>query len=257
MDLDSRHQGPVSKLRPGARLLCLLFCSISIFVLPLWFCALSGALLLALLAVEGLGFRAFMRDLRFILFFCLSTLMVAALGAIGNSGSDFLLTAAGESLRLSASFAAGRLFYLTTDALGAREAALTLTALLPPWRRSAAPASPAAQRAEPESGRQLFALTVFLVLSFIPRIVREWRDSLVASKARGLRLSWKQPGRAAQFIAAYLRRLALVSLELPDALAARGFGSGSSAPVQAWRLYDICACILCILPVLAKSCFSL
>ncbi len=233
-------KGPVSRLKPGARLLCLLICSAGVFFMCEWRAALIGCLFLALLLWEGISASTLRRDFGFLLFLCFANAFFSFLGLAGSTKPDFsamLMHILTDSLRLISSFEAGRLFYLTTSPLEAREAALSIVHLAP--RHNGA----GRNSGQLKDTSTIFALLVFLVLSLIPRILAEWRDSLEAAKARGLRLSIRKPGPAADLLAAYLRRLALMSMRLPDALAARAWRAASGNSVRSWSVYDFAGCL--------------
>jgi energy-coupling factor transporter transmembrane protein EcfT len=188
-----------------------------------------AALLAALLLVEGLGLRSLFRDAAFVLGLALASFFIEGLsfrGGIHLAKDGILLAALRDGLRLAASFAAGRLFYATTRTSELREAAEDSCRFLPG-----------------KAGAEI-ALSLLLVLSFIPLILEEWRASRLAARARGFA---KRPSLRAssEFLAAFLRRLMLGSLALPEALVARGWtGGDSQRPRQAWRPYDYCSLLL-------------
>jgi energy-coupling factor transporter transmembrane protein EcfT len=188
---------------------------------------LSAGILAALLAgflfIEGLDPRALLRDAAFVLSLALASFLIEGLSFEGGfhlARGDILSSALRDGLRLAASFAAGRLFYATTRTSELREAAEDSCRLLPG-----------------KAGAEI-ALALLLVLSFIPLILGEWKASLLAARARGLP---KRPSLRASsdFLAAFLRRLMLGSLALPEALSARGWTGGEpKRRRQPWRLYD-------------------
>jgi energy-coupling factor transporter transmembrane protein EcfT len=182
-----------------------------------------AAALASLLLIEGLPPRTLLRDLSFVLGLALTGFLIEGLsfeGGLHLASGPLLSLALRDGLRLAASFAAGRLFYTTTRTSQLREAAEDSCRFLP-----------GAAGAE-------IALALLLVLSFIPLILGEWRASLLAARARGLS---RRPslGASSDFLAAFLRRLMLGSLALPEALAARGWtGGDSKRRRQPWGSYE-------------------
>jgi energy-coupling factor transporter transmembrane protein EcfT len=197
--------------------------------------ALLAAALALLLIIEGLPLRTLLRDSCFVLGLALTGFLVEGLsleGGLHLASGPILASALRDGLRLAASFAAGRLFYATTRTSELREAAEDSCRFLP-----------GAAGAE-------IALALLLVLSFIPLILGEWRASLLAARARGLP---RRPslGACSDFFAAFLRRLMLGSLALPEALAARGWTGGDFkrrrrpwGPLEYGSLLLVCAALL-------------
>jgi energy-coupling factor transporter transmembrane protein EcfT len=190
---------------------------------------LLAACLVGLLRIEGASLRGLLRDAAFILSLSLATFLIEGLsleGGLHLALGGLLTSALRDGLRLAASFAAGRLFYATTRTSELREAAEDSFRFLPG-----------------RAGSEI-ALALLLALSFIPLILREWKASRLAARARG---APKRPGLEASsvFLAAFLRRLMLGSLALPEALAARGWTGGASKRLRrSWRLYDYCALLI-------------
>lgn len=222
----SKRLRPVSSLVPSFRLLALLLCSTAVFFMGWPSAFLLTALLAGLLILEGLSLCSLIKDAVFVLSLALATFLIEGLsleGGLHLASGGLLASALRDGLRLAASFAAGRLFYATTRTSELREAAEDSFRFLPAKTGSA------------------IALALLLVLSFIPLILEEWKASRLAARARGLS---RRPGLRASsdFLAAFLRRLMLGSLALPEALAARGWTGGSSKrPRRMWRLYDYCS----------------
>jgi energy-coupling factor transporter transmembrane protein EcfT len=222
----SKRLRPVSSLVPSFRLLALLLCSTAVFFMGWLSAGLLAASLAGLLLIEGLKLRGLFKDVAFVLSLSLATFLIEGLsleGGLHLASGGLLASALRDGLRLAASFAAGHLFYATTRTSELREAAEDSCRFLPG-----------------KTGSEI-ALALLLALSFMPLILEEWRASRLASRARGLP---KRPGLRASsdFLAAFLRRLMLASLALPEALAARGWTGGSSKrPRRMWRLYDYCS----------------
>jgi energy-coupling factor transporter transmembrane protein EcfT len=171
--------------------------------------------LLLLLDREGLSLGAFAAELRGLLFLIVFAFLIEGLG--WERGPRLLPEGLGiaalYSLRLVAAFALGRLFYQTTPGSELREAAGLLGRLIPG-----------------RLGEDL-ALALALVLGFLPDILGEWRLSLEAGQARGIHRG-SGPGLRLRVVEAFIRRLILDALSLPEILVARGWtGAPPKHPV--------------------------
>lgn len=225
---------PVRSLDPGCRLLCLALVSSAVFFLGALYAAATALVLVTLLAFEGVPIRRILKESGYVL---LLSLVAMALECVGWEGRpvfypEYLPGIATYASRLLSAFMAGRLFYTVTNGSELRIAALKAGRLLPGRLRGDA------------------ALAMVLVIGFVPMIRDEWRSSLEAARARGL-----GPGKArgfgrgayVDFLAAFLRRLMLDSLSLPEALASRGWEGGERSPRFApdpWRARDWMAAAL-------------
>lgn len=209
---------PISALAPLARLLSLL-----LLVSGLAAASQPSALVLSLLGIlalraEGLRLGAFVRELPplLLLLGLLFALECLRFEPWPRLAAAELPGALADASRLFAAFVAARLFYQATSSSELREAAEGLGRFLPGTL-----------------GQDL-ALALSLVLGFIPAILLEWRLSLEAARARGL--SRRSPGRASLlFVEAFIRRVLSWSLELPEALLARGW-TGRRQASRVWGL---------------------
>ena len=177
-----------------------------------------------LLRLEGLSWKRLARESAFLFWIGAFALVLQGLdfepglrvNPEGLSDSGLYLA------RLSAAFFAGRLFYATTTRLELRD-----TATL-------------AMRRLPGRGRSDAGLAVFLILGFIPLIVEEWKASLEAAKSRGLPRHFGI-SRSAVLLSAFLRRLIIISLDLPQALSARAWAGDRCIQRSRWRARDYVA----------------
>jgi len=213
--------GPVSSLAPSARLLALLLLSSALFMMPPAAAALFAVFFAALLVKEGIAPARLLRESLFLLW--MAALALALQGLSFTHGlrldREGLAAAMGYSARLLAAFWAGRLFYAATTRVELRDAVT------------------AAVRRLPGKARGDVGLALFLVLGFLPRIVEEWRASRDAAASRALP---KRPGfsQSAALLSAFLRRLMLMSLDVPEALRARAWSSGRRVRPIHWRIRD-------------------
>lgn len=213
-----------SALCPGPRLLCLALISSALFFLaPAWVGVLGLGFLLFCLG-EGVPPRMLLRESTYILWL---GAMAVALECVSFSGGPFFdlanLAPAGiYTLRLGAAFFAGRLFYAATPGPELRRAALAVGRVLPRRLRSRA------------------ALATFLVLGIIPLVLSDWRASLEAARSRGYGRG-KRPGASVDLLAAFLRRLMLDAIGLPEVLASRGwYGEARHSPSKEdWGVLDL------------------
>ena len=200
------RQGPVSSLAPAARLLCLLFLMPGLFAS--WDVVASALLAAAILglALEGLTAREFLGEVPALLYLIAFLVLIQSLRFSRPPYIDpvAMLVGLRYGLRLLAAFALGRLFYKSTTSSELREGTMALGRFLPG-----------------NFGREL-GLGLSLVLGFIPGIILEWRLSLEAGKARGI-VKGSPFLLRLKVIEAFLRRLILGSINLPEALAARGW----------------------------------
>lgn len=213
-----------SALGPGPRLLCLALLSSALFFLsPAWV-AILGLGLAFLCLGEGVPPRVLLRECSYILWL---GAMAVALECVSFGGGPVFVAAnlapAGiYTLRLGAAFFAGRLFYAATPGGELRRAALAVGKVLPRRLRSRA------------------ALAAFLVLGIIPLVLGDWRASLEAARSRGYGRG-RKTGASVDLLVAFLRRLMLDAIALPEVLASRGwYGEAPlSSPREAWSLLDL------------------
>lgn len=225
---------PAKALDPGCRLLCLALVSSAVFFLGAPYAALLALGLMSLLLLEGVPLWRILKESGYVLLLSLFAMILECFGWKGGPVfyPEYLPGIAVYAARLLSAFMAGRLFYTVTDSSELRIAALKAGRLLPGKLRGDA------------------ALAMVLVIGFVPLIRDEWKSSLDSAKARGLRL-----GRArgfslrasVDFLAAFMRRLMLDSLSLPEALASRGWEGGDRSPrlaLDPWRAWDWVAAAL-------------
>jgi energy-coupling factor transporter transmembrane protein EcfT len=217
----SQMRGPAASLDPSCRLLCLaLLSSASLFAS--WpFAASLTLCALVLLRLEGLRVAKALRESAFILVFALLTAVLRLFGN-GESLARPEALAAGSAaycLRLLAAFLSGRLFYASTRPSELRDAATRIARRIPFLRRFD------------------LGLGLSLVLGYIPLIFDEWRASSEAAASRGLPRRPGIGGRS-RFIAAFLRRLMLHAVALPEALVARGWSAERGLAPSTWRRRD-------------------
>ncbi|HUX37502.1 MAG TPA: hypothetical protein VMV44_06320 [Rectinemataceae bacterium] len=220
------RRGPISRLAPAARLLCLLILVSGLFS-EKWPSVLA-LIVLALFAsfAEGLRPRALLPELLPLSLLAALMLGLETLspeGGLHFAAADFP-TALLDVLRLLAAFALARLFYQSTPASELREAAESAGRLLPGSLGLDA------------------ALALSLILGFIPSILLEWRQSLEAGRARGLHRK-SGPGSALAFVAAFIGRILGGALVLPDVLVARGW-TGQRRQGRAWGPWSLLAALL-------------
>jgi len=220
-----------SALGPGPRLLCLALLSSALFFMALGAAGIFGLGLAILCLLEGVPARGLARDLCYILWLGSMAFFLECVSFAGGLHlvTDNLADAGLYTLRLAAAFFAGRLFYASTPGPQLREAALAAGAILPrPFRAKA-------------------ALALVLVLGFVPLILGQWKATLEAAKSRGYTRG-RRPRASVDLVAAFLRRLMLDSVGLPEVLASRGWhGEGASAgPREAWRGRDFGAALACL-----------
>lgn len=218
--------GPVSSLDAASRLFCLAaISSASLFAGPFDSCLLLMALLFLLLR-EGLKPLAIAKDSSIVLAF---TAVSGALRMVGASGPApwVLGDVLSYGLRLLSAFLAGRLFYASTRPSELRDAATRITRRLPFVRRYD------------------LGLGLYMVLGLVPLVFEEWRSSLEAARSRGMP---RRPSLAlqAQFIAAFLRRMMLRAVAIPEALVARAWSPDRGLPPSAWRTRDTIASLSCL-----------
>lgn len=218
--------GLVSGLAPSARLLCLLILVSGLFAerAPAVLALLTLGLLL--LFAEGMRPRALLPELLplALLVFSMLALETFSLDGPPHFVRAELPRALLDAARLLAAFVLARLFYQATGASELREAA------------------EAAGRLLPGSLGQDAALALSLVLGFIPAILLEWRLSLEAGKARGLR-GRAGAGPALAFFAAFVGRILAGALVLPEVLVARGW-TGLRRKGRPWRMKEVLALAL-------------
>jgi energy-coupling factor transporter transmembrane protein EcfT len=218
----------VSTLDPACRLLCLALLSSSALFAPLVAAlALSGALV-ALLAIEGQGLARIARETAFLLPFILFALVLECV-AVGPGFAISLSPPVETPLlgaRLLAGYLGGRLYYASTSVSETRDAATRIARRLPGLAKT-------------DIG---FAFS--LVLNFVPLIIEEWRFSVEAAKARAYGRSSGLRG-AGFLVTAYLRRLMLRAVAVPEALMARGWTGDRGVERAGWRGRDYASALCC------------
>jgi energy-coupling factor transporter transmembrane protein EcfT len=222
-------RGPASHLDPSCRLACLALFSMSSILGSLPFVACLAFGFLILLIFSGLSLLKIMRETLFIFIF---TGITAALRIWGSTlGSIDRGAVIYDSLiyflRLLSAFLAGRLFYASTTSSELRDAATRIMRKIPLLRRLD------------------LGMYIALVLGYIPLIFEEWQDSREAARSRGMS---RKPDlrQESRFMTAFMRRLMLKAVELPQALKARGWSrSRGIAPLQ-WGLPDTILLIIAI-----------
>jgi len=222
--------GLVSRLDATARLLCLALLSSTIFFAGFPLAAVLVLLAALLLINTGLGLPTLLRELVLIALFALFSTALRMIGLPG-AWNEPLKVLGGSALycaRLLAAFLVGRLFYASTSAGELREAATRICRRLP------------------FLGRFDLGLGLALILGFIPLIFEEWGSSLEAARSRGLARRPRLSGQAS-FLAAFLRRLMLRAVAVPEALRARGWSPERGLVPLHWRLGDSIAVTACTL----------
>jgi energy-coupling factor transporter transmembrane protein EcfT len=223
-----------SSLDPACRLICLALVSSASLFASAPFAAIVACGAVALLSLEGVGLARVLRESIFLLGFALFTGLLRMLGGDGADPAALALGSATYGLKLFAAFLAGRLFYASTRMSELRDAATRIVRLIPFLRRFD------------------IGLSLSLVLGNVPLIFEEWRDSLEAARSRGLS---RRPGIAAQarFLAAFLRRLMLRAIAIPQALVARGWSRDRYLAPSIWRLRDSLAMLACCLAFIGAA----
>ena len=215
-----RRRGPASSLDPSCRLICLgLLSSASLFAS--WpFAAVVALGSLSLLLLEGLSLSTVLRESIFIISFALLTIFLRIFGT--NSRAEPVVLAT-EFIRYGtkflAAFLAGRLYFASTRLSELRDSTTRIVRRIPIARRFD------------------LGLVLSLILGYIPLIFDEWRDSLEAACSRGMP---RRPSLSLQcrFLAAFLRRLILRAVALPQALVARGWSMDRGIADSEWRFRD-------------------
>ncbi len=189
------------------------------------------AIAFALLIIkEGIPASRLLRESVFLLWMGAFALAIQGLDFSDgfSMNREGLVTAMGYSARLLAAFWAGRLFYAVTSRVELRDAVT------------------AAVRRLPGKARGDAGLALFLVLGFLPRIIEEWKASLEAAASRALP---KRPGfsHVAALLSAFLRRLMLMSLDVPEALRARAWSGGRRVRPIRWKGRDYLVCAVAVL----------
>jgi len=228
--------GRAASLEPGARLSCLaLLSSTALLAGPLIAGIVAIAAILLLLE-SGLKPLSLLRDVSFILVFALFTAALRFLGLpeAALRPLSTLSQSAVYGLRLLAAFLAGRLFYATTSASELRDATTRIC------------------RRIPLLGRVDIGLGLGMILGFIPLVFEEWKASLEAARSRGFARS---PGLSKQalFVTAFLRRLMLRAVAVPEALSARGWTRTRGLPPLRWRSRDTVSTAVCGVLLLAAA----
>jgi energy-coupling factor transporter transmembrane protein EcfT len=186
-----------------------------------------------LLIKGGQSPATILREAAIVGIFALFAAALRYVGPVWSRASS--LAASGDiasyGARLLAAFLVGRLYYVSTGISELRDAATRMTRLAPIIRRWD------------------IGLVLSMVLSFIPLIFEEWTKSREAARSRGMP---RRPTMAAQalFIMAFLRRLMLRAVAIPEALIARGWTRNRGILPLRWRKRDslsllACALLLC------------
>lgn len=212
---------PISSLAPSCRLLCLALVSSASLLAGPATAGIAASVFFAFLLLEGMRAGDILKEASFLLWFAAFTILIQGLDFRGGPRilGEGLRSALGYCARLLAAYLAGRLFYAATTRSELRDAATRIVRFLPGRARSDA------------------GLALSLVLGFMPLIIEEWSSSVEAGRARGLSRKLGFSGYAA-LISAFLRRLMLSALALPDALAARAWSGGRVVASEAWRPAD-------------------
>jgi len=200
-------------------------------VLGSWpFNAALALCFLVLLRHSGIYLLKILRESLFILIFTCMNAALRIWGSLGGSIDPFAFANASSVyfLRLSVVFLAGRLFYAVTNPSELRDAATRITRGIPLIRR-----------------RDL-GMGFSLVMGLIPLIFEEWRDSLQAARSRGMS---RRPKLRYQslFMIAFLRRLMLKAVEIPQGLKARGWSYNRGLAPLRWRARDTAVLVVAIL----------
>jgi energy-coupling factor transporter transmembrane protein EcfT len=230
----------VSGLSPSCRLACLALASTACLAAPAVAAMALSLALVRLITREGIGAARLVRESAFLGWLIIFTAAMEGLSFVPGPRLDAaaLVDALGYGIRLVAVFMAGRLFYAVTRSSELREAAISFTVFLP------------------RSLREEAGLALYLSLGFLPLVVEEWERSLEAARARAFP---RRPGLAAceALLTAYLRRLMLRAVSLPEALRARAWGSGRLAAPRAWKARDFAALAACALAAAAAIAYRL
>jgi energy-coupling factor transporter transmembrane protein EcfT len=220
---------PVSSLDPACRLLCLALISSSALFASLGAALCASIALIVLLALEGLRPARIAREAAFLLPF----ILFAGILECVDIGAGFSVSFSAPietpllGARLLAGYLGGRLYYASSSVSETRDAATRIVRRMPGLSRT-------------DLG---FAFS--LVLGFVPLIVEEWKASIEAARSRAYGRSSGFRG-AALLVAAYLRRLMLRAVAVPEALAARGWDGERGVEPVAWRTRDYLAAASCI-----------
>jgi energy-coupling factor transporter transmembrane protein EcfT len=222
------RRGPAASLDPACRLLCLAFLSSASLFASLPFAAAIALAAIVLLILEGMSPVSILRESAFVLVFALLTAALRLFGKEGSLAEEAALTGSAiYGLKLLAAFLAGRLFYASTRPSELRDAATRIARRIPILRRFD------------------IGLGLSLILGYIPLIFDEWRGSLEAARSRALP---SRPGivQQSRLLIAFLRRLMLRAVILPEALSARGWSISRGVAQSTWRVRDSVSLMLSI-----------
>jgi len=128
--------------------------------------------------------------------------------------------------KLLAAFLVGKLYYVSTGISELRDSATRIARLVPIVRRWDV------------------GLILSMVLGFIPLIFEEWTKSLEAARSRGMPRRQTTAAQAV-FIMAFLRRLMLSAVAIPEALIARGWTRNRGIAPLRWRKRDSLSLLAC------------
>lgn len=225
--------GPIASLDPAARLVCLVVLSSASLLASAPAAGIVSLAAVCLLIKGGQSLARILRDAAIVGVFAL---FAAALRYVNLIWSRAPSLAASEDIvsygaRLLAAFLVGKLYYVSTGISELRDAATRIARLVPIIRRLD------------------IGLILSMVLGFIPLIFEEWTKSLEAARSRGMPRRRTMAAQAV-FIVAFLRRLMLSAVAIPEALMARGWTRNRGIVPLRWRKRDslsllACALLLC------------
>jgi energy-coupling factor transporter transmembrane protein EcfT len=214
----------ISALDPACRLLCLALATTAVFFASITTTVVIALGLFGLLLLEGYAPGRILRESSFLLVFIVFAGILECVEIRG--GFTIMLSAPIETpllgARLFAGYLGGRVYYATTSASQTRDAVTRIVRRVPGLSRSD------------------LGLVFGLVLGFIPLIITEWKASLEAAVSRGLGRGSGLRG-ISRFTAAYLRRLILSAVAVPEALMARGWNVRRRVDPVRWKGRDYAA----------------
>jgi energy-coupling factor transporter transmembrane protein EcfT len=226
---------PVSNLDPSIRLVCLALISSAALLAGGLFALMLAAIMLVFLIRAGTARLALIRDASSIAIFALFSGAMRYLGTSQVHYWPALLIGIGSyGARLLAVVLSSRLFYVSTSISQIRDAATRIARHIPILRRIDV------------------GLGLSLVIGFIPMIFAEWAASLEAARSRSMP---RKPSiaRQAVFLSAFLRRLMLRAVYVPESLLARGWSKDRGISELEWKAADAIALALCILTLIAAA----
>lgn len=218
---------PVSGIDPACRLFCLALTTTAVFFASL-VTVLGLALgLFILLVIEGHSPGRILKESSFLLVFILFAGILECVDIREGVGLVFSFPIDTPILgaRLFAGYLGGRLYYASTSVSQTRDAVTRIVRCIPFLSKSD------------------IGLVFGLVLGFIPLIISEWKASIEAVRSRAFGRS-SGVGGLGRFISAYLRRLILSAIAVPEALLARGWNVRRQVDHEIWKLRDYSALAL-------------